>query len=212
MYMSVLESTLSNLTTSVTNGIPNLIYAIIILVVGYAIGRTVGTVVEKIVARSKVDSHLKEKEQLSFSLSNVLGTVSKWVLYLIFMQQAAVQLNVAAISQSINEIINFIPGVIGAVVVLIASYAIAIYVKEEIVGSKGLYQNLIGKVIFFLIVYVGIATALPLIEIDAALINNILLILVASMGLGLAIALGLGLKDTVSELSKGYVKKTSKKR
>ncbi|MCK4555354.1 MAG: hypothetical protein KAT83_02000, partial [Candidatus Aenigmarchaeota archaeon] len=158
------------------------------------------------------DSHLKEKEQLSFKLSSVLGTVSKWVLYLVFLQQAAVQLNVEAISISINEIVNFIPGVIGAVVVLIASYAIAIYVKEEIVGSKGLYQNMIGKVIFFLIVYVGIATALPLIEINAVLINNILLILIASLGLGIALAIGLGLKDTVAELSKGYVKKANKKR
>ncbi len=212
MYMSVLESTLDNLTTSVTTGIPNLMYAIIILVIGYVLGRVVGAVVEKIIARSKIDSHLKEKEQLSFKLSSVLGTVSKWVLYLIFLQQAAVQLNVETISMSINEIVNFIPGVIGAVVVLIASYAIAIYVKEEIVGSKGLYQNMIGKVIFFLIVYVGIATALPLIEINAALINNILLILIASLGLGIALAIGLGLKDTVAELSKGYVKKTNKKR
>lgn len=210
--MNVLESTVDVLRTSVIEGMPNVMSAIVILVVGYVIGRMVGTVVEKIVARSKVDSHLKEKEQLSFKLSSVLGTVSKWVLYLIFLQQAAVQLNVAAISQSINEIVNFIPGVIGAVIVLIASYAIAIYVKEEIVGSKGLYQNLIGKIIFFLIVYVGIATALPLIEIDTALINNILLILMASLGLGIAIAMGLGLKDSVAELSKGYVKKTNKKR
>lgn len=206
----LLENALQNLVQGFVTGLPNVIYAVITLVAGYIIGRVVGVVVEKIVVRSKIDTHLREKEQLSFKLSEVLGTISKWLIYLIFLQEAAMQLNVLAISAVINAIIAFIPGIVGAVLVIIASYAIGIYVKENIVGSKEIYTNVLGKTILFFIVYVGVATALPMMNIDATLINSILLIIMGSLGVGVAIAFGLGLKDTVAEVAKHRLKRVLK--
>jgi hypothetical protein len=67
-------------------------------------------------------------------------------------------------------------------------------------------------VIFFLVLYVSIALALPFVGIDPTLINWILIVIVASLGVGLAIAIGLGLKDVIADVARGYSRKFKKRR
>ncbi len=78
--------------------------------------------------------------------------------------------------------------------------------------TKTLYGDIVGNVIFFLILYVSVALALPFVGIDTQLINWILIVVVASLGLGMAIAIGLGLKDVVRDIGKTYSKRFMKKR
>ncbi|MCK5474025.1 MAG: hypothetical protein KAI53_01350 [Candidatus Aenigmarchaeota archaeon] len=212
MLIEPLSSALTNLMTSFITGFPGLVYALLWVIVGYAIGKLLASLVNRVLKEANIDSYLKSKEHVNFKLSSILSTVVKWVVYLVFLQQAATLLGVAVISAVVNEIIAFVPGIVGAVIVLLVSYAIAMYVKEDVIGDKELYTSMLGKAVFFLVLYVGIATALPLVSIDAMLINTILLVLVASVGLGLAIALGWGLKDSVDELAKDQVKKYRSKK
>ncbi|MCK4550967.1 MAG: hypothetical protein KAT91_03360 [Candidatus Aenigmarchaeota archaeon] len=212
MLIEPLSSALTNLTTSFVNGFPGLVYALLWVIVGYVLGKLLASIVKRVLKEAKIDSYLKEREHMSFKLSSILSTVVKWVVYLVFLQQAATLLGVAVISAVVNEIIAFVPGIVGAVIVLLASYAIAMYVKEDVIGDKELYTSMLGKAIFFLVLYVGVATALPLVSIDTMLINTILLVLIASVGLGLAIAIGWGLKDSVDELAKEQVMKYKSKK
>ncbi|MCK4968768.1 MAG: hypothetical protein KAS12_06965 [Candidatus Aenigmarchaeota archaeon] len=211
MIIEPLSSALSNLGTSFINGFPGLVYALLWIVIGYIVGRILASIVRRVLKEAKVDNYLKDSERMSFKLSSILATVVKWVVYLVFLQQAATLLGVAVISSVVNEIIAFVPGVVGAVIVLLASYAIAMYIKQDVIGDKDLYTSMMGKVVFFLVLYVGIATALPLVSIDTMLINTILLVLIGSVGLGIAIAMGWGLKDSVNELAKEQVKKYKSK-
>ncbi len=87
-------------------------------------------------------------------------------------------------------------------VVVAAGYALARYIEELISDSDFVYAHLMSRVFFFMIIYIAIALALPKVGLDATLVNNILLIIVGSIGLGFAIALGLGLKDTIAELAR----------
>jgi hypothetical protein len=68
------------------------------------------------------------------------------------------------------------------------------------------YSDIVAKILFFLILYISIAMALPLVGIDPTLVNNILLVIIGSVGLGLAIAIGLGLKDTIARMAKKKLK------
>jgi len=85
------------------------------------------------------------------------------------------------------------------------------YIKDKVVHSKTFYGELIGNLIFFIIIYVSVALALPFVGIDPTLINWILIVIVASLGAGLAIAIGLGLKEVVAESARGYAKKFKKR-
>lgn len=182
--------------------LPNLAGAIILLALGYVVGRALGRVTFEVLTRVGVDKELKKEAHIKASVSHVLDMVVRWVIYLVFIRAAADVLGIIAVAEFVREVIGFLPEVIGAGIVMLAAYAIGIYFKEEIMASKTVYSRLTGKIIFFLVMYLGLSVALRIIAIPLLIVDWILLILVASVGLGLAIAIGLGLKDVVADMAK----------
>jgi hypothetical protein len=185
---------------------PNLVAAVILLGVGWVVGEIVGRVAKELMIRFKVDHYIARRRPM-LKLSDIFPIIFEWTIYLVFIQAAVQSLGVTALVQFVQTIINFIPGMLGAVVTVIVGYIFAEYVKNEIEKSNIAYSNIMGKVLFWLVVYVAIGVALPLVGIDATLVNNILLIIVASIGAGIAIALGLGLKDVVAAVAKRHTRK-----
>ena len=189
----------------------NLIPALIVLLIGYLVGKIIGIVIQRLAVAGKVDKHIKLR---GFKLSNLLKLTGEWVIYLLFILQATVLLGVPEIGSFVRTIVYFIPQAVGAAIIIIVGYILGGFFEEQIKGSEGMYKDIIGKVVHFFTVYVAIALALPFLGIDPSLVNNILLIIIASVGLGVGIALGLGLKDIVARESEKYIgelKKTATK-
>lgn len=203
----VLFETLTGLGESIIGFLPNIAMAVVLLAIGIVIGWAVGKFSKKVLEKLKIDKYIAGGGKPLFRLSNILPIVFSWFIYLAFIQAAVETLGIQALVAVVGLIINFLPGLIGAVLVVVAGYAVAEYVRRQVEESGFAYSDLIGKILFFLVIYISIAVALPLIKIDATLINNILLVIIGSAGAGMAIALGLGLKDTVAEIAKKYRKK-----
>lgn len=199
------QTVLEQLAQSVIGGVDNVVYALIVLVIGYIIGKISAAVVVKALQEAKVDKRLKYTH-LKFTVSSVTATVVKWVVYLVFLQQAAAILSIAVISSVVDQIIAFIPGIAKAAIILLAADAIGIYLKYDVIGAKQAATKLVGDLVFAIVLYVGIATALPQVGISAELINQMLLLMVGALALGVAIALGLGLRSAVEGVAKDYVK------
>jgi hypothetical protein len=193
---------LVNISDSFIKFLPNLLGALVLLGIGWLIGSVVGRIVKEIVRRLKLDDLLFKKKKPLFKLSDLFSIIFSWAIYILFIQAAFETLGIPALVEALSAILAFIPGLIKAIIIVVAGYAIAEYVREKIEESKIMYCKLVAKIMFFIIIYIAVATALPSIGIDASLINMILIILVASFGLGMAIAIGLGLKDTVARLAK----------
>lgn len=202
-----LEGGLLSLWGNFLSGLPGLILAIIILAIGFVVGKVVGRVVKEILARIKIDDYVHHKDRMAFKLSDVFSVISRWYIYLVFIQQAAEYLGIAAITEFINSIISFIPGLIESALIIIVGFVLAEYLKDKIVAAKTMYADIVGKIIFFLLIYLSIALALPFVGINPSLVNSILLIIIGSIGIGLAIAIGWGLKDVVTEIAKKYSRK-----
>ena len=209
--MTTIGEIYSLILDTFVEGIPNLTLAIIALVMGYVIGVAAYAIVRKIMVRAGVDTKLKSK-QLDVKISDITAITVKWIIYLVALSQAADFLQVQIIISIINGVIAFIPGVVSAAVLLIAAYILGYFIKSAVIGEKDVYTKLIGDIVFFLVIYVGIATALPALGIDTTLINTILILIIGSICLGIAIALGLGLKDTVADMSKDFAQKYKKKK
>jgi Conserved TM helix len=205
----VLVDILANLTTGAVNFLPNLVSAIVLLVIGLVVGKILGRVVKEFLEKVRLDYYVSETHKPAISLSSLFSVIVRWWIYLAFISAALSTqvLGIASLALWIAEVQAFIPRVIGAAVIMVVGYVLAEYIRAHIKKGPTLYGALVGKVLFFLVLYVSIALALPILGISSALISNILLIIIASVGLGVAIALGLGLKDAVSDVSKRYVKK-----
>jgi hypothetical protein len=200
----VFQEIFDKLVNSAISFVPNLIGAIILLVIGWILGVIVGKVSKEILRRAKIDMYISKKP--TFKFSNIISTILSWTIYLIFIREAVNVLALPTLVEAIGIIISFLPGIIGAIIVLMVGYAVGEYVRKQIEESEITYSDIISKVVFFLVIYISIAIALPMVKIDPFLINALLLILVGTIGLGISIAIGLGLKDVIAELAKKYVK------
>ncbi|MEM7819452.1 MAG: hypothetical protein QXD48_01345 [Candidatus Aenigmatarchaeota archaeon] len=200
---------LGNLLVATAEFLPNLISAIILLVIGLVVGKIVGRAVKEVLERLKVDYYVHETKKPIVNISNLFAVITRWWIYLAFISAALSRevLGITSLAIWMSEINAFIPRVVGAALIMVAGYILGEYIKEHFKSTDRAYAALVGKITFFFIIYVAIALALPILGISATLVNNILLIIVASLGLGLAIALGLGMKDAVSDISRRWVKK-----
>ncbi len=205
----VLVDILANLTSGAVNFLPNLASAIILLVIGLVVGKILGRVVKEFLDRVKLDYYVSESHKPAISLSSLFSVITRWWIYLAFIGAALSSdvLGITALELWVSQVQQFIPKIIGAAVIVVVGYVLAEYIRAHIKKGPTLYGALVGKVLFFFVLYVSIALALPVLGVTSALVSNILLVIIASVGLGVAIALGLGLKDAVADVSKRYVKK-----
>ena len=190
--------------------LPKILSAILFLLLGWLIGWFLGNVIKKFLIKIKLDQRIARGKKPVFFLSEIIYIIIFWAIFLVFTQAAVDVLGVTSLVNIFGSIIAFLPGLFGAIIFVVVSYVVAEYVRRRIEESDISYSDIIGKVLFFIIVYIGIAMALPLIRINTSLINSILLIMLGSFGLGIAIAIGLGLKDSVANLAKKYSKKKRK--
>ncbi len=207
-----LETMLMTLWASFVASLPGLVAAIVTLIIGLVIGKVVGRIVRELLIRLKVDEYVLEGEKVVFKFSDIFSVIARWWIYLIFIQQSAIFLGILAITEFINSILAFLPGLIEAALIIIVGYVLAEYIKDKIVSKKTFYGSVVGKIIFFLLLYVSVALALPFVGIDTLLVNWILLIIIGSFGIGIAIATGLGLKDIVATTAKEYMRKSKGRR
>ena len=195
----------SDILSTLWSYVPLAIAALILMLIGWVVGKILGKITKSLLKRFKADRYFKFGR--GFEISNIFGIIVSWIIYLAFIQAAVQILGIQALTEFVGQILSFIPRLLEGMIIIIVGYVLAKYVQGQVIATKVEYSELIGRVIFFLTVIIVISLALPFFGIDPYLINNIVLILIGSVGLGIAIALGLGLKDTISRLAKKYSKK-----
>lgn len=198
---------LSGFANSLIDLSPKLLGAFVILLIGWIVGSIVGRVIKGVAKRYKVDLRVFRTEQSQIKLSYILAVITSWAIYLIFIQSAVEILGIVSLVTIIGSILIFLGGLLQGTVIIIVGYIVAHYVSENVRNSKVIYSDIMAGFLFFIIIYVSVALALPLIGIDPTLVNSILLILVGAVGIGIAIALGFGLKDIVAEASRKHLRK-----
>jgi hypothetical protein len=185
--------------------VPLAIAALILMFIGWIVGKILGKITKGLLKRVKADRYFKFGR--GFEISNIFGLIVSWIIYLAFIQAAVQILGIQALTDFVGQILSFVPRLLEGMIIIIVGYVLAKYVQGQVIATKVEYSEIIGRVIFFLTIIIVISLALPFFGIDPSLINNIILLLVGSVGLGIAIALGLGLRSTVERLAKKYIKK-----
>ena len=198
---------LETLGNSAAAFIPNLVGAVILLIIGLILGKIVGRVTREVLVRVRLDYYVTESKKPDFSLTNIFTLITRWWIYLAFVAAAVSVLKITEMTLWVRQILNFIPSIVGATVIVVSAYALAEYIRRHIRKTGTVHGLIVAKVMTFFILYVAIALALPVLGIPATLVGNILLVIIGSIGLGAAIAIGLGTKEAVADISKRYVRK-----
>ena len=197
------------LVTAIQELAVRLLAGALIAVVGLIVGTLVGKLVFGAGKALRIDERMEQKGS-RIKLNRLLAFLSTWIVYLLFFESAVRYAGFVGAADFLQQIILFVPNLVGALLIIIAGYGTANHLADRVAELEWASSDIAARIVFFLVLYLALDLALPLVGINLSLLNNIVLILVATLGLGLAIAIGLGLKDIVRENAESYLRKKKK--
>jgi len=222
MFLSLQDAFLdgvSNITSMIYRILPNLFGSILVFVVGIILAKWIKTYsvklldsvnISKLTKNTDIEKFLKNADFKS-RLEDIIGSALKWTVLLIFSVAAVNVLGIPTISDVLNQILNYIPRIVAAILVLGLGVFLAGVVEKLVKGAASQIDQrtgrMLGKIASYTMVVFTAMAAFNELGIAAALINILFIGLVAMLALGFGLALGLGAKDLVSTVLMDWYKK-----
>lgn len=189
-------SPLIKLWESFVNIFPGLIAAIIVLILGYFVALLLGHVVRLVLSKLKVDKVMSKvdapKPLSKLELSSILGQLTKWYIFIIFLGSATELLRLGALSALLAKFVLWLPQLIIAILAAFLGLVVAYYVSHIIVKEAKLPgAKPVAAFFKVVILFIALIIALEQIGIEVDVLKNMFLILIGGIALGAAIALGM---------------------
>ncbi|MGE8499543.1 MAG: mechanosensitive ion channel family protein [Pseudomonas sp.] len=214
-----LISAMTALWTKVAGFIPNLFVALILVLLGFVVAKLLDTLLSKLLGKLGLDrlmagtglTKLLSRAGIQVPVSTLIGKIVYWFVLLIFLVSAAESLGLERVSATLDVLALYLPKVFGAALVLVAGVLLAHLVSGLVRGAAegvGLdYANGLGRIAQGLVIIISISVAIGQLEVKTDLLNNVIAIVLISVGLAVALALGLGSREIAGQILAGiYVR------
>jgi len=212
-WTDVIVLSLQNVWVSVVSFLPTLIVAIIILLVGLFIASVLGSLVEKIFDALKLDVFLSktlglsqyfERAGLNLRGAYFIGQLVNWFLIISFLLAVTDMLGLYAFSNFLKDVLNYIPNVVVAVLIMLATFVVANFLRRVVsasVASARLHASkFLGTLTWWSVVVFGLLTALVQLNVAVSVINTLITGFIAMLALAGGLAFGLGGKSYAEHL------------
>ncbi len=210
---------MENIGTSIVNAlndavrliltfIPRIIGFLIILIVGLIIATVVSKALTLILRKVGFDrmseriglTRFEGRMGVRMDSAGILGKIVYWFLLLIFLVPAADALGIPAVSNILNQLVDYIPNVFVAILVLflgaLAGTVVADLVRGATASARMGNPNLFATIARFAILGFAALIALEQLQIAPALLNELFGAFVAAAAIAVGLAFGLGGQDT----------------
>ncbi|MPR33846.1 mechanosensitive ion channel family protein [Salmonirosea aquatica] len=200
----ILINTFNTLINQFIDFVPRLMGCLVILIVGYLVAKGVSVLVGNILGRVGFDRIGEKLNEISIikqlkteiKLSEITAKVLYYFILLVFLTAATETLGVDAITSMVLSIVNFIPQLIAAAIMLQVGIMLADVIKNTVTGLCKSFNipsaKLIGNLVFVFFLIITFISALGQIGIETTLLissfNLILGGIVAAFALGYGIA------------------------
>ena len=201
---------LKNLLIKFVSAVPNILAAIFISLVGFVIAKSVGKLITHLFQKIGVDKladklneiDVVNKYNIQFKPSRILGEIIYYFMMLFFLIAATELLGMPAVSNLISDLINYIPNLVVAGIVLVIGLVVSNALKEIVnTTCKSLNVpnvSLIGNLVFYFVFITIALSALSQAKIDTSFIRNNLSIILGGIVAAFSIGYGLASKDMMS--------------
>jgi hypothetical protein len=190
--------------------IPNLLGFLVILLVGFLIARAVKALVTSLLRKAKLDHALHsgqsgrymEKISPGASPAALIGAVVFWLIFLFVLTAAIGALKIPSVTAFMNQVLNYLPNVIAAVIIFVIAGAIATAIGGAVAKLMG--DTPTGKVVAtavpVLIMGIAVFMILNQLRIAPAIVQITYIALLGSVALGSALAFGLGGREVAGQM------------
>ncbi len=183
--------------------IPNILAALVIITVGCMVAKFAANIVESMIASAGLDaklaSHLEEKNK-NFVLSKVVGTCVYVIMVIFFVVESLGVLHLQILTNIGNAVINFMPSVLAAVLILAACYICSSLAVKALAKSGHNGMALFARIAIYTL---GIFMILNELGIAQAIVNTVFILVIAALAIAFAISFGIG--------GRSFAEKTLKK-
>jgi small-conductance mechanosensitive channel len=204
------------MVTRFSAAIPRIIVALLILLVGWFIARLVRDVLSRVLTGLKADQvtdqlndmDLVQRTGLRIRLSDLVARMVYYVLLLAFIIFATDMLGIPALTEMVRDLINYLPALFSAFVLLLLGLFLADIVRRIVLTacrSMGIASaRLIATAVFYFLFITVAISALSQAGIDTFFIASNLTVLIAGGALAFAFGYGFASRDLVSNYLAGY--------
>ncbi len=209
-WINVTGDSLRGLWGEVLGFLPALIGALVIFIIGLIIASLLEKVVERVVFYLKIDSVLRkaeiegylERANIRLNVGSFIGKLVYWFIVVAFLLAASDILHFTAFSDFLKQVLNFIPNVVIAVLIMLAAMVVANFLRQLVTASvasaKLNHAKGLGALTWWVVVIFGLLTALPQVGINSTIIQTLVMGLIGMLSLAGGLAFGLGGKEHAS--------------
>ncbi len=214
-----LVNAMTSVWTPVAGFIPRLFGALVVVLLGFVVAKLLDTLLSKLLAKIGLDrlmagtglTKMLARAGIQVPVSTLIGKIVYWFVLLIFLVSAAESLGLDRVSATLDVLALYLPKVLGAAVVLLAGVLLAQLVSGLVRGAAegvGLeYAHGLSRIAQGLVIIISISVAIGQLEVKTDLLNNVIAIVLISIGLAAALALGLGSREIAGQILAGiYVR------
>ncbi len=206
---------LSNFWIKIVGFIPNLLAALLVVIVGLYLARWGVTWLNRLTQKLGFDV-LCERCGIQTALRvlgvakaphEILGHVIYFFLVLFILLTGAETIGLGRLSAILDDVVLYLPKLLGALVILIIGLLASHYVKEAVQNSLANigveYASSVGRLLQLLIYITTFSLAIGQLKIETDLLNLVFAIILASVGIAVAIALGMGTRSVAGNIVSG---------
>ena len=177
--------------------VPSIFVAAILIVVGYQLAKLLAPVVESLLLSVGLDKATEklfstaDSRTSKYSVSELFGQIVRWLIMIIFFIEAVNLLNLAILSNIGNSILQYLPLVVSAIIIMGGGIILASWV-ERLITKHSPKQKTVALIIKILIIVLAVFMTLSQLGFAQDIVNLAFVILMAGAAVAFAIAFGLG--------------------
>lgn len=204
--------------TQIVEFLPRLAAALGILMVGLAIAKMVERGTDVTLHRIGFDRWMHEggvtealeRAGTTLGPSSVIAKLVFWMLMLLVILLAANALGIAAVSVLFAELLNYIPNVIAAVIVLVLGILLGEFIKHLVLASSGGLRGGVnlGRIAKAAVILLAVFMALAQLDIAPDIVLVFFVAVVGAAALAAGIAFGLGGRDIAAQVAREWYERT----
>ena len=215
----ILINTFRTLINQFVDFVPRLIGAIVVLIIGILVARLAAVLVKNLLGRvgfDKIGDKLNEVDfikqlQTEIKLSEIVAKVLYYFILLVFITAATETLGVKAISDMVLALVNFIPKVIAAAIMLQIGVLVADALKKAVISICQTFKiasgKLLGMIVFFFFLIITIISALGQAGINTELLESSFNLLIGGIIFAFAIGYGIASRDVMANILASFYSK-----
>ncbi|HCK54515.1 MAG TPA: hypothetical protein DIC23_14950, partial [Planctomycetaceae bacterium] len=210
------SSALQTAFQPVINLLPSVVAMIAVLVIGYVVARLLARAANAVGQRIGLDA-AAERSGLSASmtkvgiergLSAIVSQLVFWMLMCVFVVAAFNLLNLPSLSAATQKLVDYIPKLLAATTVVLIGLLIASFLRGVIATAAdriGIsYADRLASGAYYILAMMTFIAAFDQLEIQFALLNQLILIAFGALALGVGLSVGLGGRDVAGGIMSGY--------